>query len=161
MGQGRLLGLLPHGSTGCGTADLPPWCPVMPGTGVLQVCSASSTVSVAVLGAELQAQGAKPSEVLVLAVQEQGLHSEVPQSCSTSPSLLVLEGLPPCQGTALLHSPGSTSQDTRSHLHMYPLCAKARFASSSPAAEDSTRGTEGRAVPAPTCHRQILSKKKT
>lgn len=86
MGQGRLLGLLPHGSMGYGTADLPPLCPVPPGTGVLQVCSASGTVSVAVLGAELQAQGAlaEPTEVQVVVVQEQGHHSEVPQSCSAS-----------------------------------------------------------------------------
>lgn len=114
MGQGRLLGLLPHGSMGYGTADLPPLCPVPPGTGVLQVCSASGTVSVAVLGAELQAQGAlaEPTEVLVVVVQEQGHHSEVPQSCSASCQSTTstwhgwLEGLPPCQGTALLRSPG-------------------------------------------------------
>lgn len=78
MGQGRLLGLLPHGSMGYGTADLPPLCPVLPGTRVLQVCS----VSVAVLGAELQARGAEPTEVPV--VQEQSHHREVPQSCPTS-----------------------------------------------------------------------------
>lgn len=53
MGQGRLLELLPHGSTGYGTADLPPSCPEPPGSSVLQVCSASSTVPVSVLGAEL------------------------------------------------------------------------------------------------------------
>lgn len=82
MGQGRLLGLLPHGSRGYSTADLPPLCPVLPGTGVLQVCSASGTISMAVPGAELQAQGAEPTEVPV--VQEQGHHSEVPQSCPTS-----------------------------------------------------------------------------
>lgn len=82
MGQCRLLGLLPHGSMGYSTADRPPSCPVLPGTGVLQVCFASGTISVAVLGAELQAQGAEPTEVSV--VQGQGHHSEVPQSCSTS-----------------------------------------------------------------------------
>lgn len=52
---------------------MPPLCPVLPGTGVLQVCSASGTVSMAVLGAELQ--GAEPTEVPV--VEEQGHHSEV------------------------------------------------------------------------------------
>lgn len=156
MGQGRLLGLLPHGSMGYGTADLPPLCPVPPGTGVLQVCSASGTVSVAVLGAELQAQGAlaEPTEVLVVVVQEQGHHSEVPQSCLAR----VAGGSSPLPGHSTVAQPRGAP--ARSHLHMCPQCAKARFASSCPAAGDSTRGTQGRQEqPAPPCHRQFCQKK--
>lgn len=118
MGQGRLLGLLPHGSMGYGTADLPPLCPVPPGTGVLQVCSASGTVSVAVLGAELQAQGAlaEPTEVLVVVVQEQGHHSEVPQSCLAR----VAGGSSPLPGHSTVAQPRGAP--ARSHLHVSTVC---------------------------------------
>lgn len=156
MGQGRLLGLLPHGSMGYGTADLPPSCP-----GVLQVCSASSTVSVAVLGAELQAQGQSPQRCQWWWCRSGAttVRSHSHAQPHASPLLPVLEGLPPCQGTALLHSLGEPAR-AQGATCTCPLCTKAGFASSSPAAEDSTRGTKGREEqPAPSCHRQILSKK--
>lgn len=76
-----------------------------------------------------------------------------------SPPLLVAGESPTLAGHSMAAKPGGHSQGTRSHLHMCPLCTKARFASSRPAEDDSTRGTEVRQEqPAPTCHRQILSK---
>lgn len=76
-----------------------------------------------------------------------------------SPPLLVAGESPTLAGHSTAAKPGGHSQGTRSHLHMCPLCTKARFASSRPAEDDSTRGTEVRQEqPAPTCHRQILSK---
>lgn len=83
--MGWVVGVCRHtGAWGYGVAAPTPSCPVPPGTGVCQVCSAwsSSTVPAAVPGGGLWAQGA--AQLLVVLVQKRGHHGVVPQACSAS-----------------------------------------------------------------------------
>lgn len=142
---GQAVGRCSHrAAMGHRAAALAPSCPVLPGTGVRRVCSAwpSSTIPVAPSRRPCWEEGCS-----------HGAHWQGPhrcqwcwcrsratvvgscrhtQPCANPPPPLGVggwRGVPPCQGAAWWHSPGSTSQGARSHSRTCPHHTKGGLAS--------------------------------